>query len=165
MVTYSDSDLAGCVDDRKSTSGYVFLLVAGAISWKSSKQKMIASSTMEVEFIGCYTTTKQAIWLRNFIMGLKVVDSVEKPITIYRDNKVVVFFSRNKKRSIACRLMDIKHLRVRDEVRKWLINIVHIGTNFMVTDPMTKVLPVGVFKKHVYNMGMREDFDSVNEWE
>ncbi|KAM2043175.1 hypothetical protein ACFXTI_036479 [Malus domestica] len=165
MVAYSDSDLAGCVDERKSTSGYVFLLADGAISWKSSKQKVIASSTMEAEFIGCYTATKQAIWLRNFIMGLKVVDSIERPITIFCDNKAAVLFSRNNKRSIACRLMDIKYLRVRDEVRKGLINIVHIGTNAMIADPMTKGLPVGVFKKHVHNMGMREDFDSVDEWE
>ena len=77
MVAYSDLDLAGCIDDRKSTSGYVFLLADGAISWKSSKQKVIASSTMEAEFIGCYTATKQAIWLKNLIMGLKVVASVE----------------------------------------------------------------------------------------
>lgn len=94
MVAYSDSDLAGYVDDRKSTSGYVFLLVDGAVSWKSSKQKVIASSTTTVEFIGCYTATKQAIWLGNFIMGLKVVDSIEIPITIYCDNKAAIFFSK-----------------------------------------------------------------------
>nr|XP_028945125.1 uncharacterized protein LOC114819702 [Malus domestica] len=104
---------------------------------------------METEFIGYYTATKQAIWLMNFIMGLKVVDSVEKPITIYCDNKAAIFFSRNNKRSIACRLMDIKYLRVRDEVRKEPINIVHIGTDSMIADPMTKSLLVGVFKKHL----------------
>ena len=43
---YSDADFAGDTDDRKSTSGYVFTLVGGAISWKSSKQSVTASSTM-----------------------------------------------------------------------------------------------------------------------
>ena len=54
---YSDSDFAGDVDDRKSTSGYVFTLVGGAISWKSSKQTVTASSTMYAEFVACYEAT------------------------------------------------------------------------------------------------------------
>ncbi len=43
---YSDADFAGDKDDRKSTSGYVFTLAGGAISWRSSKQSIVASSTM-----------------------------------------------------------------------------------------------------------------------
>ena len=53
---YTDSDYAG--DDRKSTSGYIFTL-AGAISWKSSKQTVTTSSTMYAEFIACYEATGQ----------------------------------------------------------------------------------------------------------
>ena len=48
---YSDVDFAGDRDDRKSTSGYIFTLAGGAISWKSSKQSIVASSTMYAEFI------------------------------------------------------------------------------------------------------------------
>jgi hypothetical protein len=44
---YTDSDLGGCPDDRKSTSGYIFMLAGGAISWKSKKQTIVASSTMQ----------------------------------------------------------------------------------------------------------------------
>jgi hypothetical protein len=51
VVGYSDSDFAGCVDSRKSTSGYIFLLVGEAISWRSNKQTIVATSTMEAEFI------------------------------------------------------------------------------------------------------------------
>jgi hypothetical protein len=57
VVGYSDSDFAGCVDSRKSTSGYIFLLAEGAISWRSGKQTIVATSTMEVEFIACYEAT------------------------------------------------------------------------------------------------------------
>ncbi|XP_040866301.1 secreted RxLR effector protein 161-like [Glycine max] len=51
VIGYSDSDFAGCVDTRKSTLGFVFLLAGGAISWKSAKQSVVAASTMETEFI------------------------------------------------------------------------------------------------------------------
>ena len=54
---YSDSDFARDVDDRKSTSGYVFTLTGGAISWKSSKQTVTASSMMYNEFVACYEAT------------------------------------------------------------------------------------------------------------
>ena len=57
IVGYSDSDYAG--DNRKSTSGYVFTLVGGAISWKSSKQTVTTSSTMYAEFVACYEATGQ----------------------------------------------------------------------------------------------------------
>ncbi|XP_060210849.1 secreted RxLR effector protein 161-like [Lycium barbarum] len=63
MVAYSGSDFVGCLDSRRSTSGYVFMLVGGAISWKSVKQALIASSTMEAEFIACYKASNQGIWL------------------------------------------------------------------------------------------------------
>jgi hypothetical protein len=51
---YSGADYAGCVDSKKSTSGYIFTLAGGAISWKSSKQTVTASSTMQAEYIACY---------------------------------------------------------------------------------------------------------------
>ena len=51
---YSDADFAGDIDDQKSTSGYVFTLPGGAISWKSSKQSVTASSTMYAKFVAYY---------------------------------------------------------------------------------------------------------------
>ena len=54
VISYADADLAGCTDDRKSTTGFIFTLAGGAISWKSSKQSLVASSTMEAEIVACY---------------------------------------------------------------------------------------------------------------
>ena len=70
---YTDSDYAG--DDRKSTSGYIFTLVEGAISWKSFKQTVTTSSTMYAEFVACYEATGQVNWLKKFMPRLKVVDA------------------------------------------------------------------------------------------
>jgi len=46
IAGFSDSDFAGCQDSLKSTSGYIFMLAGGAVSWHSVKQTLIASSTM-----------------------------------------------------------------------------------------------------------------------
>ncbi|CAL9026013.1 unnamed protein product, partial [Prunus brigantina] len=95
VIGYSDSDFGGCVDTRRSTFGYLFLLAGGAISWKSAKQSSIASSTMEAEFVGCSKATNHGLWLRNFVSGLGVVDTIAKPLKIYCDNAAAVFFSKN----------------------------------------------------------------------
>ncbi|TYK28192.1 Retrovirus-related Pol polyprotein from transposon TNT 1-94 [Cucumis melo var. makuwa] len=87
-----DSDFAGCVDTRKFTFGYLFLLAEGEISWKSAKQSIIAASTMEAEFVACFEATVHGLWLRNFISGLGIVDSIAKPLRIYCDNSAAVFF-------------------------------------------------------------------------
>ena len=63
VVGFSDFDYAGCLDDKKSTSGYIFMMTEEAISWKSVKQTLTISSTMEEEYVTCYEATCHAIWL------------------------------------------------------------------------------------------------------
>ncbi|RVW21791.1 Retrovirus-related Pol polyprotein from transposon TNT 1-94 [Vitis vinifera] len=121
VVGYSDSDFGGCSDDRKSTSGYIFMLAGGAISWKSVKQSLIASSTMHAEFVACYGLSSQAVWLRNLISELQVVDSIFRPIVIYCDNNAAVFYSKNNKISTGSKHMEIKYLTVKDLVKKEIL--------------------------------------------
>jgi hypothetical protein len=83
VVGYTDADYAGCVDDRKSTSGYVFMMAGGAVFWKSVKQTLTATSTMEAEYVACYEATCHALWLWNFISDLGIIDSISKPLKIF----------------------------------------------------------------------------------
>ena len=55
------------MDDKKSTSGYIFMMAEGVVSWKSVKYTLTASSIKATEYMVCYETTCHAIWLRNFI--------------------------------------------------------------------------------------------------
>jgi len=61
IIRYSNSNFARCQDSKHSTSGYIYMLVGGAISWKSTKQTLIASSTMVVEFISCFRAPNHGI--------------------------------------------------------------------------------------------------------
>jgi hypothetical protein len=158
VVGYSDSDFAGCVDSRKSTSGYIFLLAGGAISWRSNKQTIVATSTMEVEFITCYEATTQALWLRNFVGGLKIVDSIVRPIKIFYDNRAAIFFFKNNKSGSRSKHIDIKYLRVRENIKRNEVLVEHISTELMIADPMTKGLPVKLFKSHVEHMRLIDSF-------
>jgi hypothetical protein len=64
----------------------VFTLAGGAISWRSCKQSIVASSRMYAKFITSFDATGQAIWLKKFIPDLKVVDCIDKPLKMYYDN-------------------------------------------------------------------------------
>ena len=154
VISYSDSDFAGCPDSRKSTFGYVFMLAGGAISWKSAKQSIIAASTMEAEFVACFEATIHGLWLRNFISGLRVVDSISRPLRIYCDNAAAVFFSKNDKYSKGAKHMELKFLSVKEEVQKQRVSIEHISTKLMIADPLTKGLPPKTFKEHTISMGL-----------
>ena len=63
VVCFNDSNFAGCVDDKKSPYGYIFMMDEGAISWKNIKQTLTTSFTMKTEYLGCYEATWHAVWL------------------------------------------------------------------------------------------------------
>ena len=157
IVGYSDADWAGCKDTKKSTSGYVFTLAGGAISWKSCKQSIVTSSTMYAEFIACYEATGQAMWLKKFVPGLRVVDSIERPLKIYCDNEPAVFYCHNNKSSGAAKHIDIKFYVVKEKIQDQIIKIEHLRTEEMLADPLTKGLPPSVFREHVAGMGLKEN--------
>ena len=111
-------------------------------------------SDMEAEFVACFEATVQTNWLWNFISGLRVVDNITKPLKIYCDNIVVVFFSKNDKYYKGAKHMELKYFAVKEEVQKHRVSIEHISTNLMIPDPLTKGLPPKVFTGHVVNMGI-----------
>jgi hypothetical protein len=151
---YSDSNYAG--EERKFTSGYIFTLAGGAISWKSSKQNVTTSSTMYAEFVACYETTGQMNWLKKFIPGLKVIDNINELMRLYCDNNPAVQYAHKNRSSGAAKHIDIKYYVVKDKVRDHIINLEHISTDKMLADPLTKGLPPNVFREHVADMGLRE---------
>jgi hypothetical protein len=108
VISYSDSNFAGFVDSRKSTFDFLasFLLIKKTknqllinfffskkkkISWKSAKHTIIVASTMKGEFMTCFETTVNGLWLQNFILELKNVDTIIKWLKIYCGNSAVVF--------------------------------------------------------------------------
>nr|AAL31047.1 putative polyprotein [Oryza sativa Japonica Group] len=76
---YSDSNWITDVDEIKATSGYVFTLGGGAVSWRSCKQTILTRSTMEAELTALDTATVEAEWLRDLLMDLPIV---KKPVPV-----------------------------------------------------------------------------------
>ena len=81
-VGYTDLDFMSNKDSRKSTSGHLFTLEGGAVSWRSIKQKCIANSTTEAEYVAACEAVKEVVWLKKFLIELEVVPASSSPITL-----------------------------------------------------------------------------------
>lgn len=138
------------------------MMAGGAISWKSIKQTLTASSTMQAEFVALYGVVTHAMWLKNFILALGIVNSISRPLKIYCDNSSVVFFTKNNKTTSVAKHIRIKFLVVRVMVEDNEIEVEHLSTKEMIADPLTKGLRPIVFSKHVENMGIIKSFDVLN---
>ena len=99
----------GYPDDKKLTSGYIFMMAGGAMLWKSVKQSLTTTSTMEAEYVACYKATCEVICLRNFISSFEIVESIARPLTIYCDNTTTVSFFHNNKSFTRTKHFDVKY--------------------------------------------------------
>jgi hypothetical protein len=97
-----------------------------------------------------------------FISRLEIVDSISKPLTIYNDNSATVCFLKNNKRSTGLKHMHIKYLVVKEKIQELQTSIVHIATEEMITNLLTKGLPPKFLRSMLLictHMGLVENFD------
>ena len=118
------------------------------------KQTLIATSTMEAEFISRFDASSHGVWLKSFISGLRIVDSISRPLKLYCDNSAVVFMAKNIKSGSRSKHIDIKYLAIRERVKEKKLVIEYISTESMFVDPLTKGMPPKYFKDHVEQMGL-----------
>lgn len=152
LVAFTDSDYAGDFDDRRSTSGYVFLLGTGSIAWSSKKQAVVSLSTTEAEFISTALCACQCIWLRRILVTLGFSQSGCS--TIYCDNNSAIKLSKNPVFHGRSKHIDVRYHFLRDLVRDGKIELIHCGTEEQVSDIMTKPLKVEAFVKFSKELGM-----------
>jgi hypothetical protein len=155
LVGYSDADWGGNIDERKSTSGYVFLLNNGAITWSSKKQSCIALSTMEAEYVACLAAVQEAVWLRRFLQHLEIVRDALNPVTIHCDSMAALAYAKDPKYHGRTKHIDIRYHYIRDMIAQKEVVLKHISTSRMVADPLTKPIARDVFQAHVRSLGLR----------
>ncbi|XP_059076574.1 secreted RxLR effector protein 161-like [Cryptomeria japonica] len=72
LIGYTDLDWAGSVDDRKSTSWYVFRLGTSVVTWSSKKQRIVALSSTEAEYRGTVKAACETVWLRRMLSDMQM---------------------------------------------------------------------------------------------
>jgi hypothetical protein len=152
MLAYTDSDYAGDLDDRKSTSGYVFMLSGGAVAWSSKKQPVVTLSTTEAEFVAAASCACQCIWLQQI---LKQIGGTErKCVKVLCDNSSTIKLAKNPVLHGRSKHIDVRFHFLRNLTKDEVIDIEHCGTNEQLADIMTKPLRLELFEKFRAALGV-----------
>ncbi|GKU95895.1 hypothetical protein SLEP1_g9193 [Rubroshorea leprosula] len=145
LVGFTDSDYAGDLDDRKSTSGFVFMLRSSAISWSSKKQPIVTLSTTEAEYVAATSCAHQAIWLRRIMEELEL--NQHEATSIYCDNSSAIKLSRNPVLHGRSKHINVRYHFLRNLVEDGTIELIYCRTEDQVADIFTKSLKVADFSK------------------
>ena len=137
IVGFSDSDW-GSSEDRKSTTGYYFTLNEGhtAVSWKSKKQRTVALSSREAEYMALTATTQEAIFLSMLSKDFGLLSS--DPVCIYGENQGPIALVKNPVSHNGSKHIDIKCHFIREKYSKGLIELVYVPSGNNIADIMTK---------------------------
>lgn len=139
VIGFADADWGANPLDRRSFTGYCFVLAGSVVSWKAQKQRSVALSSTEAEYVSLAEAAKEAVYLRNLLNETQLV-SIDK-ITIYTDNRGAQCLSSDPKYHSRTKHIDIRHHFIRDLVDEGLIDVEHQPTSRMPADVLTKALP------------------------
>lgn len=136
MKVYSDADYAGDLRDRKSTTGFLLQIGEGTIVWGTRKQKTVALSTTESEYIAGCEAVKEIIWFTGLMKELHQ-ENTEIPV-LYMDNQSALKLVKNPEFHSRTKHIDIKHHFIRERFEKGEFNVMYIETKKQKADILTK---------------------------
>lgn len=152
LVGYVDSDYAGDIDDRRSTSGYVFMLGTCAVSWASKKQPIVTLSTTEAEFVAAAYGACQGVWLRNILEEIGFGQGTGT--ILYCDNSSTIKLSKNPVLHGRSKHIHVRYHFLRELVNERVIQLDYCATQEQLSDVMTKAVKLETFEKLRKRMGV-----------
>jgi hypothetical protein len=135
---FVDTDWGSCPENRRSYTGFVSLLNGGPVSWDSKKQKTVALSTTEAEYMARSECVKEAIYLQRFLRELGFDKNAE--LVIFCDNRSCLKLAENPTFHARSKHIDIRHHFLRDALQDKKVSVAYVPTNGQVADFLTKGL-------------------------
>uniref|UniRef100_A0ACD5Z920 Uncharacterized protein n=1 Tax=Avena sativa TaxID=4498 RepID=A0ACD5Z920_AVESA len=148
LTGFSDSD----IDDRKSTTGILFYLGSSPVSWITQKQKVVAMSSCEAEYIAGAAAACQGIWLGRLLSEL--LDIKFEPVTLRIDNQSAISLCKNPVFHDRSKHIEVKYHFIREKVEEGSIAVEHVGTSNQLADILTKPLARLKFQEMREKVGM-----------
>lgn len=144
-VGFSDADFAGDIDDRKSTTGYMFQMCGAAISWRSKKQTCVALSTAEAEYIALACAGQEAVWIRQLLSDMRCTPT--GPTMMFEDNQSTISMVKNPQYHGRTKHVDIKLHFIQELSKTNIVQLKYCCSGDMLADMLTKGLPREQFVK------------------
>ena len=154
LLGYSDADYAGDTEDRHSTTGHLFLLNRGPISWTSAKQRCVATSTAESEYIALAEAGKQSQWLQALLRKLQCEQLLGESLTVplLRDNQACITIAQDPTSHNRTKHIDVRYHYIRQLATYGKVTIDYDPTEKMVADILTKPLAATAFNRCIQRL-------------
>lgn len=152
---YTDASWISSAGDHKSTTGWIFTLAGGAISWKSKKQTCITLSTMESEFVALASAGQEAEWLRDLLLEIPLAKENVSKVLIHCDSQATLARAYSEVYNGKSRHIGLRHSLVRKMIKDGIISLTYIRTSYNLADPFTKPLARDLVKNTSRGMGLK----------
>ena len=152
---YCDASWIASTNGNMSTSGWLFTLGGGAISWASKKQTCITHSTMEAEFIALAAAGKEAEWLRNLLLDIELWPQPMPAISLHCDSEATMSRAYSKIYNGKSRHISLRHEYVRQLIVEGVVTIIFVRSQNNMADPFTKGLSRDMIKNTSTGMGLK----------
>lgn len=136
LTGYTDADWGGDVDTRKSTTGYIFMKMGGAVSWSVKRQATVALSSCEAEFMALSATVQEALWWQQL---LEQIDG-KQVVPVLCDNQSAICIAGNNGFKPRTKHVSIRYHFVKDSIENGDIKLGYISTREQPADGFTKPL-------------------------
>lgn len=151
VYAFSDSDWAEDRNDRKLNSGIICMFKGAAVSWKSKKQTIVATSSAEAEYVALSQTVKELIWLKRLAECFGIKD--KKALKVFSDSQSAIAMITKPKLGNRSKHIDTKYHHVKDAVSRSVIQLEYVPSEVNATDILTKPLGKNKVKQFRESMG------------
>jgi hypothetical protein len=155
LTCYVDADWANCEIDRRSYTGSTFILSGAAFSWESRKQRTVALSSAEAEYMALSDASKEAVFLIGYLKELGFQSLAN--VVVFNDNQGAGKLTENSVYHARLKHIDGRYHFIRDAVKKHPIKILYLPTEKMIADVLTKALPKENHDRCILGLGLQSD--------
>lgn len=149
---YSDADFSQCPETSRSVTGYLIKVNGGLVAWNSRRQPVVAQSTAEAEYMAAADACRHLAWLRSFLFD--IFCPVVKPTSFHLDSTSAISISTEEALKKRSRHIDQKHHFIREQYQQGLLDIIHVPTQEMLADLLTKPLSRVLLEKARLDNGL-----------
>ena len=154
LSCYSDADYAGDVSTRRSTTGYIFKMCDGPVSWCAQRQRTVSLSTTEAEYVAAGSASREVVWLRRLLEEVECLCS--GPTVLNVDNQSAIRLIKNPEFHKRTKHIDIQHHYVRELYESGEISVSYVSSEEQLADLFTKPLPRCTYERLRGAIGMCE---------
>ena len=158
LEAYIDTDYAGSIVDRRSTTGYCTFLGGNLVTWRSKKQNVVARLSAELEFRAITQGSCELLWLKIILDDLRI--KWDDPMKLYCDNKLAINIAHNPIQHDRTKHIEVDRHFMKEKLEEGVVCMSYVPSEHQLADILTKGFNSSMFHNLVFKLGMEDIYSS-----